>query len=475
MNTEQTLQNAKLRLAQHYLNQLREANKGIQKGQVNSIYWFDQIEQDWAQIQFWYSWIAGQAHQDLRSARLCIEYMRHGSRVLRVRQSLTDRIRWLEQALTAAEQLQDSAVCDLLHELGQVYFLMGQNERSRYYIRRLLTQAEANNDELNRARAWARLGHDYTYQGRMIEAEQAFSTSIALFEQLGVWEELGRAYQGIGRLALFVGNYEQALYFFGRYLVIVEESGRQAELAAACCTMAQALLALRRYEEAKSYVERAVQICQSTGFNRMYARAWSVLAMCEGELGNLETAIRCCEQGISLARSSAQSPALIELLYFLADALLQQGNCETALEHLQESLHLAIEADAPYLCCEIYTLIALAHNQQQRLDEAQEALSQALTLAQTFNIDHLRAKTLLSAIMIWQSYGELQQAARWAGLLSVHQQYVTARRFNPVCLLLEQQLGATYYQRAFDKGKLLDLSDTVGAVLALVHQPPRHN
>ncbi len=466
MTAVQPIAGVQMRLAEHYLDILRRASAAVHRGRGNRTYWYTRIEQDWLQIQRWQTWSALAADSDSVQARVCLDFSIAGLEILRVRQSPPERITWLKQALLVAQQINDSAAeRTLLHELGHTYFVVGASDEATQTARHLLQIAEASGDDFNMGRAWYVLGQAGLHVGALDDADNAFRKSVALLEKVGAEAELGRAFQGMGRVAMYSGDSPRALDFFRRYLQIVERSGREAELVPAYLTMNHVLLELRDYSSAKVYAERALQICLNTGFQRMLPSIWLSLGVTEAELGNLDAACRHYEAGIAVSRLVQAKSSLIEIQWYFGDARMRQQNYVEAYTYLQEALRLAHENHILYFLCEITAALTRWHLEQNQTAAACEPLREALGYARQLASDNFLAVALVPAIMLWRQVNRAEQAAQWAGVLSLHAEYVNPRLFNPLCAQLEQELGAERYNRALEAGKSYTLKDAVTEVV----------
>ncbi len=472
MSLMPTFQQTQHRLAQHYLDTLRQASYAMHKGHGNRVHWFNRVEQDWGQIRHWQGWSANAARNERERAQLCLRFSIDGMEILRVRQSPPERIDWLEQALPIAQQLEDGAAeRSILYELSHSYFFISMGDKAKQTAERLLELAQTAGDTFNIGRAWYIIGQSAIHVGAMEDAKHAYQTSAAILEKIGAEAELGRALQGVGRVALFTGDFPRAHEFFQRYLTIVEQSGREAELGPAYITMNHVLLALGDFLPAKDYAERAVHICLNTGFQRMLPSAWLSLAAAETELLELDAASDHYEKGIVQARAMKAISTLIDLLRCLADVEMQQGKYAEAYAHFQEAFTLANTDHILYYLCEITAGMARWHVDQNQPDEAREYLRQAAGYALELGSDNFFVSVLVPAVLLWQHMNQAELAAQWAGVLMKHKDVGIARHINIVRTRLEQALSPQRFETLAEQGKQLQLDAVVKNIQTLLETP----
>ena len=147
----QNLESVQFRLVEHYIGKLQKANTGLQHNRRNSDYWFQFIEQDWAQIRNWQRWTFGRSAINLRSAQLCASLGIEGHEYVYVRQSPAERLSWYRQALEAAQQSGDGAKARrLLYHVGTTAYQTGGFEEAEACGKRLLAVGRAAKDQLDR-------------------------------------------------------------------------------------------------------------------------------------------------------------------------------------------------------------------------------------------------------------------------------------------------------------------------------------
>jgi tetratricopeptide (TPR) repeat protein len=206
--------------------------------------------------------------------------------------------------------------------------------------------------------------------------------------------------------------------------------------------MNHVLLELRDYPRAKMYAERAILVCQNTGFQRMLPSALLSLAVAETEMGDLDAAGEHLVESVKLARMLQMPSGIIDPLRYLADVRMWQGNYAEAFEHLQDGLALSRDGNILYYLCEIHAALARWYLDQNQPDAARDPLREAVSFALKLGSDNFLVLVLTPAMRLWQGMGEAEQAARWAGLLSGHRDYLTPRLYEPICAGLERELGA---------------------------------
>lgn len=449
------------RLAQHYVTRLQQANTAFRRGHGNRTYWYNQIEQDWGQIRQWQAWSASAA-DELDKAQLCVEFSIAGIDILRVRQTPSERVTWLQQALDAAILVGNAeAQRTILHHLAQAHFYSARAEQATRLANELLILSQRAKDILGMGRAYYTLASVAQQLGKFDDSEDLLNKALMLFEKCQATAEIGRTYQGIGRVAHFRGDYPLAYDYFAKYLAIVEGTGREGELSVALLTLSNSLVSLQDFVTAEQQAERSVQICRNVGFIRMLPAALLSLAMCEVELDKLDSAISHYQEGIQVADSINMKNLVVSGMIDLGLIYTHLGNFEAATKCYDEALELAHQRKTPYYVCLARGYMAYLDLLQNRYEPARQAILEAIELALQLEIEPYLAKTLLIVVHFFWHGQEYEQAARWTGVLHRYAFHLNRRLFDSICRELEVVLGADQYMQIIQQGQNLDLVEVI--------------
>jgi tetratricopeptide (TPR) repeat protein len=278
--------------------------------------------------------------------------------------------------------------------------------------------------------------------------------------ELGMETEIGRALNGLGSVALYLGDYQKAYAYLSRYLRLIEPAGRKSEFCTALLGVGQVLVKLKDYTAAECYLQRALSICRTLGFQRLLGVSLIDLGLLALEQNQLEQACGYLQEGIEAVRTVGTQRQIIRGLSALGYAELRQENFAAACEHLQEGLQ--------YIC-DLQRNLTEAYLVLNNLDAARCSLHESLIIAKRLGSYPQQVKTLSSAIAYYRCLGWTQRAAKWAGVLMGNAE-IDEALFKPVCLQLEATLGHEAYRQALEQGKALTLDDVMSEVLKLLDQ-----
>lgn len=464
MTAAQALFTVQYRLAQHYVKRLQQASISIQKGQGNRAYWFDQIEQDWGQIQHWQAWSANMASQCQDAARLCIEFPLVGADILTVHQNPEDRLKWLETALLLSEGTSGISKCVILRLLYQACFHLNALDKAESYIHQLIELARVNNEPLYEGCGIYALGFIAEEHGSYDQAEYHYCQSLAIFSAIGAGTDEGRSLHGLGSIAMHRGQYQHAYDSLRRYLSLADQLGQENDVCVGLCGLAEVMIGLKNFEAAKDYAQRGAELCRAIGHRRVLSACLSALGCCEFERGDYDTALHYYKDSLQIAEIGSFRRSAIRTLHRLGYLYSHIGLYDKALEKFEQGLDLACQARQLRFLCNILRDMATTHLLLRNMAAAHYALREALEATQQLNSDLQKAKTILSGLMLWQRMGLSLQAALGAGVLLGNTD-IDEKTFKTLCIVLEAELGTELFNAAIEQGTSSSMDEVIVNIL----------
>src|SRR5262245_50873636 len=90
------------RHAHYYHSVLSQANQLYMQGGDEIRQGLALFDQEWSNIETGQAWVVSKTEQDEAASELCSRFAGAGGQILSLRQHPSERIRWLESAVTAA-------------------------------------------------------------------------------------------------------------------------------------------------------------------------------------------------------------------------------------------------------------------------------------------------------------------------------------------------------------------------------------
>lgn len=466
----QTVHSPQLRLAQHYLDKLRHAEKATRWGRQNQnrMHHLDQIQHDWAQIAHWQAWSAAGSEDDPERARLCLAFPLATSRVLRLRQLPEETLVWSLAALDAAVRLGDGkAERYLLYLICTLYGTLEDFDAIERMADRLAASARAADDQSSMGFAYMQWSRVQEFRGNLTEAESLMLHAVELLEPRHTVEDLGLAWQILGRLAIARGDYERSYAFHIKLLEGAKAEGMHGAVAVAHLSLSGLALYMGDYAAAEDHARKSLAVGRQIGFTRFIPSALAGLAHAEKRLGRLETACDHYQEALA-TRSMLPPSTLINVLYGFGQARVMQGDLEAAFALFDEARTLARERKIAFRLCEVLPDLVVLYLVRNESDQAGECLRELVTTVQTLDSPKAVAAAFGSALIYAAHVGKAAQAAEYAGILSALAQNLDPLWFDAAIFdALKDTLGDQAYHAAFERGRALDPAAALNSVFAI--------
>lgn len=451
MTTQTLIWDAHYRLARHYLDKLRQAEKFAALNPRNRLALIHQVMRDWAQIKRWQVWSASWSAAEREKADLCIGFALATSSLLRVRILPSESLVWMKQGLQAASHFKnEKAELSLLYFVCLMYANMESYGELAPYLERLLERAYRAEDDLSLGRAWLISARKHEFEGAFDTAEPLFLKSLELMQRLHANEELASIWQGLGRIALQRGDYPLALEHHLNVLDHVTKSGHEGMTAAAHLSLSGLyIIALRDYPKAETHAQQAVAIGRRINFVHFVPAALIALAHAKKWLNKLDES--CAYYAEALTQRDLIAPSsVINALYGWGQANYKQNDLEQAFTHLQEALEVATEKQILFRRCEVLLGVVVVDAARKEIGSACQHMRELINCARQLGTPPFIVKVFSAAVILWQVLGDLRQAGLWAGVLTAYLDHIDEIWFDTtVFKVLEAD--------AMEEGKALSL------------------
>ncbi len=302
--------------SEYYLMQLGQADKLYQSAGEESRLGLRLLDLEWNNIRTGQIRAVMLFQKNHEAAGLCNSYPDFGAYCLDLRQNPTERVKWREAALPAAQYLKDhEAEAAHLTALGNAYRELGN---PRYSID-LHEQALVIHRKLNN-----------------LQGESANLTSL-----------------GLAYLAL--GEAQRAVEFYDLALPIVLEIGDQQGECAVLCGLGNAHIVLEDFKGAISSYEQALGIGKKISNRSIEGKIAGNIGRAYWSAGEPQHAIGFLEQSMKISREIGDRQAEANAAWNLGSISLEKGDIagtglmQILVDYKREIGHPDAERDAAHI------------------------------------------------------------------------------------------------------------------------------
>ena len=314
-------QSLQRRHAEHYCAVAVAADALFLKHGDNTFNGLALFDREWPNIQTGFDWAAKNSPNDEQAARLCNKYPDAGVYCLHMRQTLPDRIVWLQAAANAANRLKNQ-VSEATHigNLGLIYQARGDLDAAEQMHKKSLAIEEKLGRLEGMATDYGNLGIIYEVRGDLNAAEQMHKKAFDIFEKLGALEKQASV---LGNLAIVYqtrGDLDAAEQMLKKSLAIDEKLGRLEGMANQYGNLGNVYRAQGELDAAEQMHKKSLAIDEKLGRLEGMASDYGNLGNIAKQRGDLQQARALWNQSrdlfarIGMKRELAQVQSWLDAL-----------------------------------------------------------------------------------------------------------------------------------------------------------------
>jgi len=331
--------------AAYYLGFLRSADDAGDESLILGLALFD-LER--GNIEAGQAWALIHAEGSHEAAELCWLYPALGARVLGLRQHPRDEMRWIEGALSAAQQLKDRQGEGLfLGRLGLVYHSLGDYRRAAEYHQNHLVIAREIGDHQSERHALGNLGAAYAGLGDRHRAVECYEQGLAVSSEIGDRQGELVALASLGVACMERADYHRAIEYHEQGLVIAREMHHRQGEGEALSFLGLVYGCLGKHRCAIEYFEQDLAIAREIGDQLSEGRALGNLGFAYKNLGEYFRAIEYHRQQLAITHEIGDRQGEGDALHKMSLALDKLGDREKAIDHAEAALKILEEIDDP--------------------------------------------------------------------------------------------------------------------------------
>lgn len=397
------LQNASLKHAEHYEQLLSTLGYFYQQGGQQMMRALEIFDRERPHFEAGQRWAESRYGEDSDAARVLSGYGSAAPRLVLQRLKPSERRRWLEGAVSAAQQLRDEAA-RRGHEaiLATAYLDTGETERAFEILERHLKDARDAGEREAEMIAFGNLGNAHGAYYDKVKAEECYREVLDLAQEL---DNLGFEAQALGALGEAHnsrGEHREAVRKFRRRLALARRIQDLRSQARALKHLGSSFRQVGRPCRASVLLRRSVEMFKALGDRNEQGHALNSLGTALAELEDPKEAKECFENARVLAQEEENTSLeafAVGNLGGVAGEL--EGDNDRALGLYMEQLKIAKRAAEKTNQAIASWNIALAHWKGGRMPEAIRSGRDALRLyEETYD---RRAEEVRERLREWES------------------------------------------------------------------------
>ena len=416
----QPLLAARYRLAQHYLNKLRVAQRVYQQGNDNEARALALFDQERDQIRHWRAWTSVDSGQSEQARTFCRDYVEASPDIFELRLSPREYLTWLEDAVQAARHLGDQrAEAACLLQMWEISVLALAYQDAIDHTQQALTIARRIGDRQLIARALRVCGDVATFKGNLEEAQGYYDQSYALSRAIGDRKGRAKVLEALSVLALSRRESAAAQNYLEQCLALNREIGHLVGIEICLNDLGYLAIRLENYSAARQYLEQALELSQLLEDRLNMPPILSNLGTIAYWQGMYALALNYFERAMSIARAIGVKELEAIDLHKSGLAAMAQGDLLKTREYFERSLALSRSIPPGTLLPSTLGHLALIYQRLQQKVLASTILREGLETVREMpdSFAPARLAVLIAAARIWILRGMPFQAALWLSLV----------------------------------------------------------
>ena len=306
------------------------------------------------------------------------------------------------------------------NQLAVTYHLIGSaaleqsrlNEAEDWYTRSLAIEEELGNRP-GLASSYHQLGRVAQLRGRLDEAEDWYTRAAAIREELGDRPGLADSYHQLGMVAQDRGRLDEAEAWYTRSLAIKEELADRPKLASSYHHLGMVAQDRGRLDEAEGWYTRSLAIREDLGDRPGLVGSYHQLGMVAQDWVRLDEAEAWYTRAVAIEEELGDRPKLASSYHHLGMVAQDRGRLDEAEGWYTRSLAIREDlGDRPGLAGSYHQLGRVAQD-RGRLDEAEDWYTRSLAIKEELGDRPKLASSFGQLGLLAEERGNLRKALEW--------------------------------------------------------------
>jgi tetratricopeptide (TPR) repeat protein len=374
--------------AEYYKNILSKVDELYVKGGKDTAIGRDLFNCEIINIKAGQKWaedaIASKSEKMNSALQLACDYPAEGAYALEVLLNPHERIRWLETALLAAHQLENSkmegshfgnlgiAYCHIgkvqkainifqqrlsisrkigdafgeanaMGNIGAAYALIGETSKAIEFFEQNLFITRMNGDRRGESKSLGNLGLAYHDLGNTGQAIECLEESLEIDRKIGNRQGEGTNLGNLGLIHANMGDTQKAIEYYSQHLTITYEIGDRRGEGNSLSNLGDAYYALGNTTQAIEYYEKALVVVRDIDDRHKEENILGKLGSAYCTMGNACKAIEYYEQELVVIREIGDRQLEEDTIGTIGNAYYVLGNAHKSMKYYEQALGIARE------------------------------------------------------------------------------------------------------------------------------------
>ncbi|MDI6916209.1 MAG: tetratricopeptide repeat protein [Thermoplasmatales archaeon] len=321
-----------------------------------------------------------------------------------------EAMKYYETALNSFEKLdgKTSEKTGLLSKLGQVYFTVGEFDKSIETYEKQIALCISSDDKKPLAKAYRAVGEIHAIREEWKKSLEYYSAGMQVSEKIKDTLGMAEAKRGIGMVYCRAGKYNEALLWLKQSL----NNNEPSLTAHIRMDIGTVYWYLGRYEEAVENYERSLKYFEEKNNKPMVLRAMINTGVVYTKKGEPEKAIACYEKAAGLSKTTGELRLNGYALSNAAEELIKTGNIEKALDYSKKSMEIFEKIGEKHMIANTHMVYGIAYKCRKEWGKSEEHFRKGIQTAEEAHDLDMLSQNYMQYALMHKEKGDIKNALK---------------------------------------------------------------
>ncbi|UCG68660.1 MAG: tetratricopeptide repeat protein [Thermoplasmata archaeon] len=236
-----------------------------------------------------------------------------------------------------------------LHNIGHLYFSMGEYDRAFENLEKSIKIFEKIEDPQGIARSSTTLGTIYNWRGEFDLSIEYLEKSLEMFEKIGYLQGIAATHAALSKTCEMKGEFTKSLDHSKLGLRIYEKIGDQRGCLTCLSDIGEHLIGMGHFREAFGYLDKCLSLSNKIDDKDFVSIYFNSIALWHVIDGKYEKVIDNYKRSKAIADKIGSPLASSSAIYLLGMAYFYKGELDTALDYFIQSKKIMEKLGIPWI------------------------------------------------------------------------------------------------------------------------------
>jgi signal transduction histidine kinase/Tfp pilus assembly protein PilF len=313
--------------------------------------------------------------------------------------------------LLLAEEINDEKqIIIALNHLCNTHKKLNNYEKGIEYSTRLYSIHNANNNEIEAAKALSEIGSFYYDWSKYAEAKEYFDRALLIFKKNQNFEEIANTHRNLAKIYSDWGEYDEALNYNQDALKFWEDTGNESGMASSFNNIGIIYQELGNFDRAFEYFHKSLDLFKKLNRKDDIVNLTLHIGDIYLQRGQFDKALEYYFNADLIGKQINNKKLKSITLSNIGEAYNLKGDYLKALDYQKKALKLKEEIGDKKRLTITYTELGIIYKNVEDYNKALEYLNKSITLAKEVNFNYQLIKCYLNLSEVYSGLGNYKKA-----------------------------------------------------------------